>query len=114
MIFNETDFGQVADPEVKPTEAIDVDVNEEANLPDREHQRPQQHRRPPVRYGQDEYADTATVQDFVHHVASNECKVQEPKSHYKVSMPSNERLQQILNINHLGLGSLLNLLLTMK
>ena len=71
LIFNETDFGQVADPEVNTTEAIEVDVNEEASLPDREHQRPQRQRRPPVRYGQDE------------------CQVQESKS-----------LEEALQIEH--------------
>ena len=69
VIFNETDFGWMADPEVKSTEAINVNINEDANLPDIEHQRPQQQRRPPIRYGQDEYAETATVNNFVHHIA---------------------------------------------
>ena len=56
-----------------------MDVNE-VNVPEAEHQRPQRHRQPPVRYGLDEYADIATMQDCVHHVAYNACQIMEPKS----------------------------------
>ena len=79
VTFNETDFGQATHREVKPQNTVDVDVNE-VNVPEAEHQRPQRHRQPPVRYGLDEYADIATMQDCVHHVAYNACQIMEPKS----------------------------------
>ena len=41
-----------------------------------EHQRPERHRRPPVRYGIEEYADIA--KDHVNHVAY--CHIIEPKT----------------------------------
>jgi len=37
------------------------------------------HRRPPARYGQDEYADTV-MHEFAYHVVYNVCQIQEPKS----------------------------------
>ena len=64
--------------EVRPQEIVDVDVNE-VNVLDAEHQCPQRQRQPPVRYGLDEYADIATVQDCVHHVAYNACQIMKPK-----------------------------------
>ena len=78
VVFNETDFGQA---EEKLTDKFDIDVSQgEANTPEVEQQqRPQRQRRPPVRYGQDEYADTV-MHEFVHHVAYNVNQVQEPKS----------------------------------
>jgi len=96
-----------------------VDINEEANLPDREHQCPQQQRRPPVRYGQDEYADTATVQDFIHHVAYNECQVQEPNSLEETLQSEHARQWKAVADSEYNslikrLESLLNLLLTVK
>ena len=78
VVFNETDFGQA---EEKLTDKFDVNVSQgEANtLVVEQQQRPQRQRRPPVRYGQDEYADTV-MHEFVHHVAYNVNQVQEPKS----------------------------------
>ena len=78
VVFNETDSGQA---EEKLTDKFDVDVSQgEANTPVVEQQqRPQRQRRPPVRYGQDEYADTV-MHAFVHHVTYNVNQVQEPKS----------------------------------
>ena len=78
VVFKETDFGQA---EEKLTDKFDVDVSQgEANTPEVEQQqRPQRQRRPPVRYGQAEYADTV-MHEFVHHVAYNVNQVQEPKS----------------------------------
>jgi len=61
VIFNETDFGQMAGPEVKFKVAIDVNISEEVNLSDMEHQHLQRQRRPSVKYGQDEYSKTATA-----------------------------------------------------
>ena len=40
VTFNETDFGQTIHKEAKPQDTINVDVNEEVNVPE-EHQRPQ-------------------------------------------------------------------------
>ena len=77
VTFNEADFGQTTHKEAKPQDTIDVDVNEEANVPEAEHQR--QQRQLPIRYGLDEYADIATIQDCVHHVAYNACQTMEPK-----------------------------------
>lgn len=37
VIFNETDFGQTTDTEVKPTDTVDVDVSEETSTPEVEH-----------------------------------------------------------------------------
>ena len=79
VTFNEIDFGLATHREVKPQNTVDVDINE-VNVPEAEHQRPQRHRQPPVRYGLDEYADIATMQDCVHHVAYNACQIMEPKS----------------------------------
>ena len=81
VTFNETDFGHTAEREVKPKDTVDVDTSqEEVNRPEVEHDRPQRKRQPPVRYGQDEYADMVTIQDYVHHVAYNACHILEPKS----------------------------------
>ena len=79
VTFNEIDFGLATHREVKPQNTVDVDINE-VNVPEAEHQCPQRHRQPPVRYGLDEYADIATMQDCVHHVAYNACQIMEPKS----------------------------------
>ena len=74
VTFNETDFGHTVEKEVKPEDTIDV------NRPEVKHQHPQRQRKPPVRYGQDEYTDLVTVQDYVHHVAFHACQILEPKS----------------------------------
>ena len=55
-----------------------MDVNEEVNVSEEEHQRPQRQRQPPVRYGLDEYADVAIIQDCVHHIAYNACQIIQP------------------------------------
>ena len=79
VVFNETDFGHPVTREVKDT--VDVDISqEEVNNSEVEHMRPQRQRQPPVRYGQNEYADVASVRDYVHHVAYNACQIIEPKS----------------------------------
>ena len=53
---------------------------EEENHPEEERHCPERQRQPPVRYGQDEYADTATEEEYVHHVAYRACQIMEPKS----------------------------------
>ena len=53
---------------------------EEVNNSEAERERPQRQRQPPVRYGQNEYADLTTVQDYVHHVAYNAGQILEQKS----------------------------------
>jgi len=80
VVFNESDFGHA---EENLTDKLDVDVShEEASAPEveqQQYQRPQRQRRPPARYGQDEYAETV-MHEFVHHAAYNVCQIQEPNS----------------------------------
>ena len=84
VAFNETDFGNtIGDGGDLTIIDIDTSSDEEVEQPvqldqeEVERQRPERHRRPPVRYGLDDYADTAS--DHVHHVAYN-CHVIEPKT----------------------------------
>ena len=45
-----------------------------------EHSQSKRPRRPPIKYGFDEYADLAGIENQVHHVAYNASQVKEPKS----------------------------------
>ena len=83
--FNENDFSHketmtTTDPEPKQ-EDVEGEIEEV-----KEDQSPQEPRRsgrlrkPPVRYGYDEYADSATSTHHVHHVAYNVCKIDEPST----------------------------------
>ena len=85
VVFNETDFGNtIGDGGDLTIIDIDTSSDEEVEQPvqldqeEVERQRPERHRRPPVRYGLDDYADH-TASDHVHHVAYN-CHVIEPKT----------------------------------
>ena len=81
VIFNETDFGRQVERDVEPKDTVDVDISqEEVNNSEIGCERPQRQRQPPVRYGQNAYADLTTVQDYVHHVAYNAGQILEPKS----------------------------------
>ena len=81
VIFNETDFGHEVKRDVEPKDTVDVEISQkEVNNSEAERERPQRQRQPPVRYGQNEYADLTTVQDYVHHVAYNAGQILEPKS----------------------------------
>ena len=81
VIFNETDFGHQVERDVEPKDTVDVDISqEEVNNSEVGCERPQRQRQPPVRYGQNEYADLTTMQDYVHHVAYNAGQILEPKS----------------------------------
>ena len=72
VIFNETDFKRQVERDVEPKDTVDVDISQEGvNNSEIGCERPQRQRQPPVRYGQNEYADLTTVQDYVHHVAYN-------------------------------------------
>ncbi len=66
VLFDETNFGSKTDQE--PTKTKEV-----------EPRRSERERRPPVRFGTDEYADTAaTVEDDVCHVAYRAHQIEEP------------------------------------
>ena len=81
VAFNETDFGHQAEKDVNLKDTVDVDISQvEVNNSEVERERPQRQRQPPVRYGQNEYADITIVQDYVHHVAYNAGEILEPKS----------------------------------
>ena len=81
VIFNEIDFGRQVERDVEPKDTVDVDISqEEVNNSEVGCERLQRQRQPPVRYGQNEYADLTTVQDYVHHVAYNAGQILEPKS----------------------------------
>ena len=84
VTFNERDFswrGMKTESEaVKPKETLKVDSNLVTPCrPEEEPRRSERQRRPPVRYGFEEYADTATGEQ-VHHVAYNVCQIAEPKT----------------------------------
>ncbi len=76
VIFNETVFGlsviNIDTEVVKPTETVEVEPNSmEAGSPEDEPRHSERQRRPPVRYGLDEYVDMATAESHVNHFAYN-------------------------------------------
>ena len=80
VVLNETVFnysGEVEDAETRDTVEVQVD-SKEATRPEVQNQLPERQRRPPVRYGQDEFADTVTKD--VHHVAYDVSQIMEPKT----------------------------------
>lgn len=96
VTFNEADFCHTTETEpVEPNDTLIVDpdllktdesesehqpeeqVGEESET---EHSQPKRPRRPPIKYGFDEYADLAGIENQVHHVAYNASQVKEPKS----------------------------------
>ena len=87
VVFNETNFCFETEPE--PAKPQEVGVEVEGSM---EHGHQQEvpsdvqprcsdraHRRP-VRFGIDEYADVATVENSVQHFSYNACQIMEPKS----------------------------------
>ena len=52
--------------------------SKEATRPEVQNQHPERQRQPPVRYGQDEFADT--VAEDVHHAAYTVSQIMEPKT----------------------------------
>ena len=88
VIFNEADFGLREVTKSKYTVEVNTNSNEEKDeqLKEKQQQqnedqcRTERQRRPPVRYGQDEYADVASVDDEVHHVAYHVCQINEPRT----------------------------------
>jgi hypothetical protein len=74
--FNEADFGDsilVDSDNVTVKKDVDLTSEEENTVEGPQPQRPERQRRPPVRYGYDEYADMT-----VHHVAYRVCQITEP------------------------------------
>lgn len=92
VVFNETDFSLredyvVQEEVVKPTEAEVVDVRLSPIKNERQTEQPEEpmrhsgrQRHPPVRFGYDEFADSAGADHQVHHIAYNMCQIEEPKS----------------------------------
>ena len=80
VVLNETVFnysGEVEDAETRDTVEVQVH-SKETTRPEVQNQLPERQRRPPVRYGQDEFADTVTKD--VHHVAYDVSQIMEPKT----------------------------------
>ena len=69
--------GEVEDAKIRDTVEVQVD-SKEATRPEVQNQHPERQRQPPVRYGQDEFADT--VAEDVHHAAYNVSQIMEPKT----------------------------------
>ena len=71
------------DPVPEPKQEVEEDVEGEIEKA-KEEQFPQEPSgispKPPVRYGHDEYADSATRTHHVHHVAYNVCEIDEPST----------------------------------
>ena len=84
VIFNETDFGQRTKEVNTQQEKVEIEIKPEVE-PDTQNEseeprRSERQRQPPVRYGLDEYADTAATTDDIHHVACHVGQIEEPKS----------------------------------
>ena len=84
VIFNETDFGQRTKEVNTQQEKVEIEIKPEVE-PDtqnepKEPRRSERQRQPPVRYGLDEYADTAATTDDIQHVACHVRQIEEPKS----------------------------------
>ena len=68
----------IVDPDLlKIDEPESEQMGEESET---EHSQSKRPRRPPIKYGFDEYADLAGIENQVHHVAYNASQVKEPKS----------------------------------
>ena len=81
MVFNESDFRRNTEKVNQQQESIEVDTEPETSAQPREPEnlrRSERTRRPPVRYGLDEYADTAF--DDVEHIACYTSQLPEPQS----------------------------------
>ena len=77
VIFNESDFGKTTAADVVENK----DTAEEVKQPEAEmHQCPTRQTRPPVRYGIDEYVDTAscTTNEQCHHIPYTVSQIPEP------------------------------------
>ena len=84
-VFNESDFGHKADEaEVESIEVTEADSSQtelkRLETEDEEPRRSERQRKPPVRFGFEELADTVTVKHQVNHVAYNVCHIAEPKT----------------------------------
>jgi len=78
VTFNETDFGERAVKIDENTVVVEM-TSSEPSQPVVQRERPQRQIRPPVRYGVDEYADTA-LEDAVCHNAFSACQILEPST----------------------------------
>ena len=79
-MFNETVFtysDEAEDTKSRDTVEVTVDSKEATRL-EAQNQHPERQRRPPIRYGQDKFADTVT--EDVHHAAYNVSQITEPKT----------------------------------
>jgi len=81
VIFNESDFSfkrnEVEIETVQSEPVIIVESDETQVKNDVETRRSERQRRPPVRFGYDEFADTVSAEYQVHHVAYNVCQIVE-------------------------------------
>ena len=96
VTFNETDFCHTTETQpVEPNDTLivdpdllKIDESESEHQPEEqmgeesetEHSQSKRPRRPAIKYGFDEYADLAGIENQVHHVAYNASQVKEPKS----------------------------------
>ena len=69
------------DPDLETVESVTTEAEySEQQKPQEVRRSSERQKRPPIRYGRDEYADMATVENQVQHVAYNVCQIPEPKS----------------------------------
>ena len=83
VVFNEADFGKFEVDTIRSEDTVVIEATseepDEVSQPEA-CQRPVQQIRPPVRYGVDEYVDTAscTLKDQAHHAVYNVSQILEP------------------------------------
>ena len=87
VVFNETNFCFETEPEPAKPQEVGVEVegsmehgHQQEVLSDVQPRRSDRAHRRPVRFGIDEYADVATVENSVQHFSYNACQIMEPKS----------------------------------
>ena len=87
VVFNETNFCFETEPEPAKPQEVGVEVEgsmehgHQQEVPsDVQPRRSDRAHRRPVRFGIDEYADVATVENSVQHFSYNACQIMEPKS----------------------------------
>ena len=88
VVFNEQDLEDVQPTKEKVEAEVDLKSDDEGRQ--EAAQRPQRERMPPVRFGFDEYADTAGMETHVHY--ANACNVIEPQT-VQEAMSSDDAVQ---------------------
>ena len=84
VIFNEKDFGHENKRVSESPETVEVnprstvELEEESQPPDVQERRPERTRRHPIRFGIDEYADTAVPSDIPKHMVYSAYQIPEP------------------------------------